>query len=114
MMWNLTLLASVLLNTQQYFARTGGGGWCACEQHVPGLGGYGHDTRGGTYHHFSPSIFWSHFWFTFWGSVLGGVMSQGDRTPEEGASTAVALATLPVGAGGPRGGMLRDMLEVGW
>ena len=39
---------------------------------------------------------------------------QGERTPAEGAATAVELATLPDGAVGPRGSMLRDMQEVGW
>lgn len=39
---------------------------------------------------------------------------QGDRTTDEGAATAVELATLPAGAVEPRGGMLLDMLEFGW
>jgi carbonyl reductase 1 len=39
---------------------------------------------------------------------------QGDRTPAEGAATAVELATLPDGTVEPRGAMLRDMQEVGW
>ena len=38
----------------------------------------------------------------------------GERTPAEGAETAVVLATLGAGAEGPRGGMLRDMQEAGW
>ena len=44
--------------------------------------------------------------------MTGGTDSAATKTPEEGADTAIWLATLP--SDGPRGGFFRDRKLLNW